>query len=63
MGDSLGIRERADVPVGERTSTELVRLVKKLRWIGMEEEAERIQIVLRRIDSTATLLAGPWDTD
>ncbi len=63
MVESLVMKERADVPVGERTSTELVGLVKKLRWIGMEEEAERIQIVLRGIDSTATLLAGPWETD
>jgi hypothetical protein len=63
MGDSFGMREHADVPLGERTSSELVELVKKLRWIAMEEEAERIQIMLRRIDSTATLFAGPWDTD
>ncbi len=63
MENSFDLRERQDVPVGERTSSELVNLVKKLRWIGMEEEAEQVQIVLRRVDSSATLLAGPWDTD
>ncbi len=63
MGDAVGTRERSDVPVAERTSMELVELVKKLHWIGMEEEAQRIQIVLRRIDPAATLLAGPWETD
>lgn len=52
-----------DAPVGERTSSELVKLVKKLRWLGMEQEAEQVQIVLRRVDPAATLLGGPWDTD
>ena len=57
------IGERPDVAVAERTPSELVNLIKKLRWIGMEEEAARIQILLRRADAAATLLAGPWDTD
>lgn len=57
------IGERSDVAFAERTPSELVNLIKKLRWIGMEEEAARIQILLRRADAAATLLAGPWDTD
>ncbi len=57
------IAERPDVPVEERTSVELVQLIKKLRWIGMEAEAERLQIVLREVDPAATLVGGPWDTD
>jgi hypothetical protein len=52
-----------DAPVGKRTSSELVKLVNKLRWLGMEQEAEQVQIVLRRVDPAATLLGGPWDTD
>ena len=63
MEDSLGIEERPDTAVAERTSSELVHLIKKLRWAGMQEEAERIQTLLRGIDPAATLLAGPWDTD
>ena len=63
MGISSSITERPDVSVEERTSSELVKLVKKLRWIGMEEEAEQVQVVLRAVDPAATLLAGPWDTD
>jgi hypothetical protein len=57
------IEERPDVAFAERTPSELVNLIKKLRWIGMEEEAARIQVLLRRADAAATLLAGPWDTD
>ena len=63
MEDSLGIDERSNVAVALRTSSELVHLIKKLRWAGMEEEALRIQILLRGVDPAATLLAGPWDTD
>ena len=52
-----------DAPLEERTSSELVKLVKKLRWLGMEREAAEVQIVLSRVDPAATLLGGPWDTD
>jgi hypothetical protein len=63
MEDPSEIGERPEVALAERTPTELVKLIKKLRWMGMEEEAARIQILLRRIDAAATLLAGPCDTD
>lgn len=56
-------REQPDVSLEQRTSRELAKLVRKLRWIGMEEEAEQVQFVLRRIDMTSALLAGPFDTD
>ena len=63
MAISSNLKERPNVSVEERSSIELVRLVNKLRWIGMEEEAEQVQIVLRAVDPSATLLAGPWETD
>jgi hypothetical protein len=63
MGIPSSAASRADVSLEERTSIELVRLVNKLRWIGMDEEAEQVQEVLRAVDPAATLLAGPWETD
>ena len=63
MEDPSDVRERPEVAVAERTPSELVNLIKKLRWIGMEEEAARVQVLLLRADAAATLLAGPWDTD
>jgi hypothetical protein len=63
MGISSRAASRPDVSIEERTSIELVKLVKKLRWIGMDEEAEQVQEVLREVDPAATLLGGPWDTD
>jgi hypothetical protein len=46
-------------------ANELIRLIRKLRWMGMEEEAERAQTELaecgfRPADS---VLAAPRDTD
>ena len=48
-----------------RTPDELVKLIRKLRWMGMEEEAQRLQTVLRRQspDEINTVLAGPESTD
>lgn len=63
MKDPLNTIERPEVALAERTPSELVNLIKKLRWIGMDEEALRIQALLRRADAAATLLSGPWDTD
>jgi hypothetical protein len=51
--------------LSEGTSRELVRLIRKLRWIGMETEAARLQGVLRNVppDRRASLLASPHSTD
>ena len=63
MEDPADTIERPEVVFAERTTSELVNLIKKLRWVGMEQEAARIQSLLRRADAAATLLSGPWDTD
>lgn len=35
-------------PAEQRTSAELVKMIRKLRWIGLEEEAHQLQLVLNR---------------
>jgi hypothetical protein len=54
----------SDVSAEQRTSNELVKLIRKLRWMGMEEEAERVETELacdvRRADS---VLATSHETD
>lgn len=45
------------------TSDELVRLIRKLRWVGMDSDAEALQILLRGLEATDSVLAGPVDTD
>jgi hypothetical protein len=49
----------------QRTSNQLVQLLCKLRWSGMEVEAERVLALLTwcRFRPTETAIAGPWATD
>ena len=47
----------------QRSARELVKRIRKLRWMGMEEEAQRLQVALRRIEDTDCVLAAPRDTD
>jgi hypothetical protein len=52
-----------DLPGEPKSARELVKRIRKLRWMGMEEEAQRLQAALRRIEDTDCVLAAPRDTD
>ena len=41
------------------------KLIRKLRWIGMDEEAETLQLALRSLppEQRGTVSAGPFSTD
>jgi len=41
----------------------LKHLIHKLRWMGLEEEAETACVRLSRLSPIAVFLAGPHDTD
>jgi hypothetical protein len=47
------------------TSAELVKLIRKLRWIGLEDEARQLQVALDRFpaEQRATLPGTPIDCD
>ena len=49
----------------QQASNELVKLIRKLRWMGLEEEAERVEdeLVLRRVAAADSVIAAPRDTD
>jgi len=48
----------------EKCSTrELVKRILKLRWMGMDDEAEAMRLALRNVEPGATMLPGPFDTD
>jgi hypothetical protein len=49
----------------ESTANELIKLIRKLRWIGMDEEAERLQrkLAQQRTDADDTVLARSGETD
>jgi hypothetical protein len=49
----------------EDASAELVKRIRKLRWIGMDDEAEKIQRELKRLPAglCGSVLADPYGTD
>jgi hypothetical protein len=51
--------------LAESGSNETVKLIRKLRWIGMEDEAERLQTELRRQHAAGSdsVVAMSCDTD
>jgi hypothetical protein len=57
------MQETHDIPVTQQK--EWSKLIRKLRWIGMEEEASRLQIAVGKLppDERGTVSAGPFSTD
>jgi hypothetical protein len=59
--------ERADaLHMGEHvTRGEMARLIRKLRWIGLEDEARRLQRVASTLppEEAGSVSAGPFATD
>jgi hypothetical protein len=54
-----------DQPAAESTARELIRLAHKLRWAGMEEEAERLlkKLKQRRSSTEDSVVTTPTETD
>jgi hypothetical protein len=48
-----------------RQPREWAKLIRKLRWIGMEDEARRLQTVVSSLpaEERGTVSAGPFFTD
>jgi hypothetical protein len=49
----------------QRTANELVKLIRKLRWMGLEREAEKVenQLILRRVLAADSVIAASHETD
>ena len=62
LGQSPQRERYNDVPLEQRRSHELVKLARKLRWIGMDEEADRVQAMLHQ-GSCAECVVTSSDTD
>jgi hypothetical protein len=56
-------QERPDVSIEQRRSSELVKLVRKLRWMGMEADAERVESTLSGLSPADSVLVAPHETD
>jgi hypothetical protein len=54
----------ADATAAQSGSNDLVKLIRKLRWIGMDDEAERLQSELTRRHAAAdSVVALSGETD
>jgi hypothetical protein len=49
----------------QRASDEMVRLIRKLRWIGLETEAKNMghELTARAVPAADTVVATPRETD
>jgi hypothetical protein len=54
-----------DVAPDQRRVADLVKRIRKLRWIGLEQEAAKLQLALARLPPSerAIVSASPGDTD
>jgi hypothetical protein len=54
-----------DASAEQRASNELVKLIRKLRWMGLEEEATKAenQLILRNVRAADSVVAASRDTD
>jgi hypothetical protein len=53
------------VPIAQRSGHEWARLIRKLRWIGLEEEARRLELAVSTLPSEqrGIVSVGPFSTD
>ena len=65
MDTPIEQKQPSETSAAPRASNELIRLIRKLRWMGREEEAAGLQKELRqrRPTDADTVLASPGETD
>lgn len=63
MGPAVRQQELPDVSAEQRASNDKIKLIRKLRWMGMESEAQRLQVSLQGIAQADCIAAEPRETD
>ena len=58
-------RENTVVSIDERSSCEWAKLIRKLRWIGLDDEARRLELAVSTSppNERGTVSVGPFSTD
>jgi hypothetical protein len=53
------------VCLDERLPSDWARLIRKLRWIGLEDEARRLELAISTLppEERGTVSVGPFSTD
>ncbi len=59
------LRETHARPAVQSSPGEWAKLIRKLRWIGLEEEARSLQLAVSTlpVDERGSVLVGPFSTD
>ena len=52
-----------DVSAEQRASNDKIKLIRKLRWIGLEREARRLQGAIPAAAQADSVIAEPRETD
>lgn len=63
MNTNLAFEKEPSAQTDEKISNDLVKHIRKLRWIGMDGEAEFLQITLRRLQAADVVLGTAAETD
>jgi hypothetical protein len=63
METHQSVQELPDVSAEQRASNDMIKLIRKLRWIGMDGEARRLQGSLSGIRQVDSVVAEPRETD
>ena len=51
------------MPEEQQVSSDLTERIGKLRWLGMQQEAEKLHMTLRRVPHTDCVVVMPRETD
>ena len=59
------MEHKLNAAVAPERPNDLAKLIRKLRWIGLEDEAHRLQLAMMTLPrgERGVVLAGPFDTD
>jgi hypothetical protein len=57
------LKDVPDVSADQRASNEMIKLIRKLRWMGMEGEAEQLRSALIGMPRADSVVAEPRETD
>jgi hypothetical protein len=62
MNTNLAFEKPPSVSIDQKISNDLVKQVRKLRWIGMDDEARVMQVALG-LQAADVVLGTPPETD
>jgi hypothetical protein len=61
--ENLTDQSTPDASVEERAVNDMIKRIRKLRWIGLDGEAQGVARQMRGVQLADSVLAAPSDTD